>query len=133
MQNYTLELFIGLEVIYFWFSLGGNLDFLDFFQKKFYNINYTGREQMVLTDLNCVKGGKRLKGSRDILEWRKLFFDCSLPSLLQAWMYVFVTMLPTYLHIYLPNYISTYLGIFPFICLLIFWLASVGLLINLTL
>ena len=37
-QNYTLELFIALEMVYYCcFSLGGNLDFL---QKKFYNINY---------------------------------------------------------------------------------------------
>ena len=40
-QNYTLELFIALEMVYYCcFSLGGNLDFLDFLQKKFYNINY---------------------------------------------------------------------------------------------
>ena len=40
-QNYILELFIALEMVYYCcFSLGGNLDFLDFLQKKFYNINY---------------------------------------------------------------------------------------------
>ena len=40
-QNYTLELFIALEMVYYCcFSLGGNVDFLDFLQKKFYNINY---------------------------------------------------------------------------------------------
>ena len=38
-QNYTLELFIALEMVYCCcFSLRGNLDFLDFL-KKFYNIN----------------------------------------------------------------------------------------------
>ena len=41
--NYTLELFITLEMVYYCcFSLGGNLDFLDFLQKKFFNINYRG-------------------------------------------------------------------------------------------
>ena len=40
-QNYILELFIALEMVYYCcFSLGGNLDFLDFLQKKFYNIDY---------------------------------------------------------------------------------------------
>ena len=40
-QNYTLELFIALEMVYYCcFTLGGNLDFLDFLQKKFYNIDY---------------------------------------------------------------------------------------------
>ena len=35
-QNYTLELFIALEMVYYCcFSLGGNLDFLDFLQKSF--------------------------------------------------------------------------------------------------
>ena len=39
-QNYTLQLFIALEMVYYWcFSLGGNLDFLDCLKKKFYNIN----------------------------------------------------------------------------------------------
>ena len=37
-QNYPLEMFIALEMVYYCcFSLGGNLDFL---QKKFYNTNY---------------------------------------------------------------------------------------------
>ena len=35
-QNYTLELFIALEMVYYCcFSLGGNLYFLDFLQKSF--------------------------------------------------------------------------------------------------
>ena len=35
-QNYTQELFIALQIDYCcFFSLGGNLDFLDFLQKKF--------------------------------------------------------------------------------------------------
>ena len=39
-QNYTLKLCIAFKMAYCCcFSLGGNLDFLDFRQKKFYNIN----------------------------------------------------------------------------------------------
>ena len=34
-QKYTLELFIALEMVYYCcFSLGGNLDFLNFLQKS---------------------------------------------------------------------------------------------------
>ena len=41
--NYTLELFITLEMVYYCcFSLGGNLDFLDFTNKNFHNINFYG-------------------------------------------------------------------------------------------
>ena len=37
-QNYTVELFIALEIVYYCcFSLGGNLDFL---QKKIFKIEY---------------------------------------------------------------------------------------------
>ena len=40
-QNYTLELFIALKMAYSCcFGLRGNLDFPEFLQKKFYNINY---------------------------------------------------------------------------------------------
>ena len=40
-QNYTLELFIALVMVYYCcFSVGKNLDFLDFLQKKFCNIIY---------------------------------------------------------------------------------------------
>ena len=41
-QNYTPKLFIAFKMAAYYchFSLGGNLDFLDFLQKKFYNINY---------------------------------------------------------------------------------------------
>ena len=40
-QNYSLELFIYLEMaISCCFGLRGNLDFPDFLQIKFYNINY---------------------------------------------------------------------------------------------
>ena len=40
-QNYILELFITLKIVYSCcFGLRGNLDFPDFLQKKFYNINY---------------------------------------------------------------------------------------------
>ena len=39
-QNYTLELLIALKMVYScFFGLRGNLDFPDFLQKKFYNIN----------------------------------------------------------------------------------------------
>ena len=38
---FTLQLFIALKMAYSCcFSLGGNLDFPEFLQKKFYNINY---------------------------------------------------------------------------------------------
>ena len=41
MQNYVQKLFIALKMAYsFCFGLRGNLDFPDFLQKKFYNINY---------------------------------------------------------------------------------------------
>ena len=40
-QNNALELFISLKMaISCCFGLRGNLDFPDFLQKKFYNINY---------------------------------------------------------------------------------------------
>ena len=38
----TLKLFIAFKMAYSCcFSLGGNLDFPEFLQKKFYNINYS--------------------------------------------------------------------------------------------
>ena len=41
-QIYTLKLFIVFKTAYSCcFSLGGNLDFPEFLQKKFYNINYS--------------------------------------------------------------------------------------------
>ena len=40
-QIYTLKLLIAFKMAYSCcFSSGGNLDFLEFLQKKFYNINY---------------------------------------------------------------------------------------------
>ena len=40
-QNYSLKLFITFKMAYSCgFSSGGNLDFPDFIQKKFYNIDY---------------------------------------------------------------------------------------------
>ena len=40
MQNYVQKLFIAFKMVYsFCFGLRGNLDFPDFLQKKFYNIN----------------------------------------------------------------------------------------------
>ena len=40
-QNYTLKLCIAFKMAYSCsFSEGGNLENLDFFQKKFYNIDY---------------------------------------------------------------------------------------------
>ena len=45
-QKYTLELFIALEMVYYCcFSLGGNLDFLDFLQKSF-TTSTTGRAKL---------------------------------------------------------------------------------------
>ena len=38
-QSYTLKIFIVVKMICF-SSLGENQDFLDFLQKKFYNIHY---------------------------------------------------------------------------------------------
>ena len=39
-QNYTPELLIALKIVYScFFGLRGNLDFPDFLQKKFFNIN----------------------------------------------------------------------------------------------
>ena len=41
-QNYSLKLFVAFKMAYYCcFSLGGNLDFPDFLQKKFYNIDYS--------------------------------------------------------------------------------------------
>ena len=41
-QINTLKLFIAFKMAYSCcFSLGGNLDFPEFLQKKFYNINYS--------------------------------------------------------------------------------------------
>ena len=49
-QNYTLELFIALEMVYYCcFSLGGNLDFLDFLQKSF-TTSTTGCNTLIKTD-----------------------------------------------------------------------------------
>ena len=40
-QNYAQKLFISFKISYSCrFGLRGNLDFPDFLQKKFYNINY---------------------------------------------------------------------------------------------
>ena len=40
-QNYSLKLLTTFKMAYSCcFSLGRNLDFLEFLQKKFYNINY---------------------------------------------------------------------------------------------
>ena len=41
LQIYSLKLFIAFKIAYScWFSLGVNLDFLYFLQKKFYNIDF---------------------------------------------------------------------------------------------
>ena len=51
-QNYTLELCIAFKMAYSCcFSLGGNLDFPEFLQKKFYNINY--RKVKKIERLDC--------------------------------------------------------------------------------
>ena len=41
------------------FSLGGNLDFLDFHQKRFYNINYSIVLIMSLTRIYLVGGNDK--------------------------------------------------------------------------
>ena len=44
-QIYTLKLFIAFKMAYSCcFSLGGNLDFPEFLQKKFYNIYYSSEQ-----------------------------------------------------------------------------------------
>ena len=41
-ENYTQKLFISFKISYScFFGLRGNLEFLDFLQKKFYNITLT--------------------------------------------------------------------------------------------
>ena len=43
-QINTLKLFIAFKMAYYCcFSFGGNIDFPEFLQKKFYNINYRSR------------------------------------------------------------------------------------------
>ena len=43
-QMYTVKLLIAVEIAYsYCFGLRGNLDFWDFPQKKFYNIDYSFR------------------------------------------------------------------------------------------
>ena len=50
-QNYTLELFVAFKMAYSCcFSLWGNLDFPDFLQKKFYNINCRYSDLNVILD-----------------------------------------------------------------------------------
>ena len=50
-QNYTPELLIALKMVYScFFGLRGNLDYPDFPQKKFYNINSCTRILTSLTD-----------------------------------------------------------------------------------
>ena len=56
MQNYTPKLFIAFKMAYSCrFSQRENLDFLDFLQKKFYNINYwsarCGRRLMIKVEV----------------------------------------------------------------------------------
>ena len=56
-QIYTLKLLVAFKMAYSCcFSLGGNLDFLEFLQKKFYNINYCDR--------TCRFARKRLSASK---------------------------------------------------------------------
>ena len=51
-QNYTLELFIALKIAHSCcFGLRGNLDFPDFFQKKFYNINKNRQMSIKVTQI----------------------------------------------------------------------------------
>ena len=53
-QNYTLELFISLKMaICCCFGLRGNLEFPDFLQKKFENINYWFCGKFCLQQCHC--------------------------------------------------------------------------------
>ena len=46
-QNYTQKLFISVKIFYTCcFGLRGNLEFPNFLQKKFYNINYREQSSM---------------------------------------------------------------------------------------
>ena len=68
-QIYTLKLFIAFKMAYSdCFSLGGNLDFPEFHQKKFYNINYRPHDVSV---------NKAAKGKEDahIVDVRRLEDD----------------------------------------------------------
>ena len=48
-QNYTKKLLISFKISYSCCSgFRGNLEFLDFLQKKFYNIDYSIKVTMVL-------------------------------------------------------------------------------------
>ena len=50
-QNYALKVFIAFKMAYFcYFSFGGNLDFPDFLQKKFYNIDYRRLDYSIITE-----------------------------------------------------------------------------------
>ena len=52
-QIYTLKLFIAFKMAYsFCFNFGGNLEFPDFLQKKFYNINYRWKESFESNECN---------------------------------------------------------------------------------
>ena len=47
-QSYTLKLFIAFKMAYSCcLSIGGNLDFPEFGQKKFYNINYGSKPPLL--------------------------------------------------------------------------------------
>ena len=51
--NYAQKQFIAFKMAYsFYFGLRGNLDFQDFLQKKFYNINYRHLPRVQL--LGCI-------------------------------------------------------------------------------
>ena len=57
-QNNALELFISLKMaISCCFGLRGNLDFPDFLQIKFYNINYRTANLLRLLQTQCRQSG----------------------------------------------------------------------------
>ena len=71
-QIYTKKLFIAFKMAYFcWFSLRGNLDFPEFLQKKFYNINYRRQDCFFNPERKCRKTGHN--------------FFCLYPYMVQGW------------------------------------------------
>ena len=59
-QNYTQKLFISFKISYYCcFGLRGNLEFPDFLQKKFYNINYGKEPLLLLLAWRCERDFRR--------------------------------------------------------------------------
>ena len=90
--NYAQKLFIALRMVYsFCFGLRGNLDFPDFLQKKFYNINYRSK---TLAKIFCYR--YRFRGK--VVYFLNIYRICSRQSKSEASNY------PAPLAIPLPSY-----------------------------